>query len=519
MKKHSSGILPFILFLCFYSFPGFSQDTTVINGYQRFYYPSGILSSEGIMKDGKPDGYWKSYFENGKLKSEGSRKDFELDGTWKFYNEEGKRILEIEYGNGKKNGIRTTYLDKEIIRENFRNDVKEGWTRIYYPDNTLKMEIPFVNGMEQGLAKEYSPDGSIITLIEYKRGFVIDRLKINRRDKNNLRQGKWFLFYDNGGIKQEGNYRDDKKDGYFKDYAENGNLISVSKYINDVLQPEAEEIKKLDLVNEYYPDGKLKSSGTYRNGLPEGIRREYNELGVLVQSFIFQSGIRIGEGIIREDGTRDGHWIEFFPDSTLKSEGNYKDGQPTGEWKYYYPNGKLEQTGKFTGTGKYTGTWKWFYESGQTEREESYQNGKKEGMHTEFSEEGNVIEEGEYVNGLEEGPWFTISGDYMEKGNYRDGMKNGKWTTYYFSRRGGVADTLKSFEGNFIEDNPDGKHFYYWDNGKIKDEGFYIMGKKEGDWIKYNSDGTPAIIINYRTGTEVKYDGVRIKPPFEEEEP
>ena len=188
MKKHSSGILPFILFLCFYSFPGFSQDTTVINGYQRFYYPSGILSSEGLMKDGKPDGDWKSYFENGKLKSEGSRKDFELDGTWKFYNEEGKRILEIEYRNGKKNGIRTTYLDKEIIRENFRNDIKEGWTRIYYPDSTLKMEIPFVNGMEQGLAKEYSPDGSVITLIEYKRGFVIDRLKINRRDKNNLRQ-------------------------------------------------------------------------------------------------------------------------------------------------------------------------------------------------------------------------------------------------------------------------------------------------------------------------------------------
>ena len=75
------------------------------------------LSSEGIMKEGKPDGYWKSYYENGNLKSEGNRKNFELDSLWKFYNEEGNLILEINYLKGKKNGIKTTYQKDEFSKK------------------------------------------------------------------------------------------------------------------------------------------------------------------------------------------------------------------------------------------------------------------------------------------------------------------------------------------------------------------------------------------------------------------
>ncbi len=517
MPRKTLIILLFHLFyFSFFIFPAsFSQDSVKINGYQKFFYLNGKISSEGMMINGNPDGYWKSYFENGKLKSEGNRKHFELDSTWKFYNEEGKLILEVEYKNGKKNGLKTTNLDREIVRENYRNDIKEGMTRIYSPDHKLKMEIPFIKGLEQGFAKEYSPDGTIISLIEYKRGFVIDRLTINRKDKNNLKQGRWYTFYDNGFIRQEGMYKDDKKNGYFKEYTENGDLISVSKYVSDVKQEEAEEVTKLDVQNEYYPDGKIKVSATYRYGIPEGIKREYSHDGLIQNSFLYKNGIITGEGIIREDGSRDGHWKEFYEDKSLKSEGDYKDGKQVGEWKYFYPNGKLEQAGKYSNSGKLLGTWKWYYDTGQLLQEEEYTNGVKDGMHTEYDESQKVVEEGEYVNGLEDGPWFVISGDYLERGTYRDGLKNGMWKTYFLFPKEAKTDSILSFSGNFIEDNPDGKHVYYWDNGKIKDEGFYIMSKKEGDWILYNYDGTPFLIITYRNGVETKYDGVKIKPPFE----
>jgi uncharacterized protein len=498
----------------------FSQDSVVVkNGYQKFYYTNGKISSEGTMRNGQPDGYWKSYFENGKIKSEGNRKNYELDSLWKFYNEEGKLILDVNYKSGKKSGIKTTYLDLETIRENFVNDVKEGYTRYYYDDGKLKMEVPFLKGLEQGLAKEYSKQGDIITLIEYKRGFVVDRMKINRRDANNLKQGKWFVFYDNGNVKQEGTYRDDKKDGYFKEFAENGDLISVTKYVNGEKQPDAQEIAKLDVQNEYWPNGKIRNSGTYRNGVAEGVYREYDTTGRIVKSMIYSAGNIAGEGIVKEDGVKDGPWKEYYADGKLKAEGNYKDDKRVGEWKFYYPDGKVEEIGKFSSAGKMTGVWKWYFASGQLLIEEEYVNGLKDGTHTEYDEEGKVVEEGDYVKGEEDGRWFTIAGDYLERGTYRDGLRTGKWVSYYLVKKenNGIDSTLR-YTGSFIDDNPDGKHTFYWENGKIKEEGQYINGKKEGDWILYNSDGTPYIVINYRNGTEVRYDGVRIKPPFEPEE-
>jgi len=470
------------------------------------------------MKQGKPDGYWKSYYENGKIKSEGNRKDLKVDSLWKFYSDTGKLILEVSYTEGKKNGIKTTYLDKQTLKENFRNDIKEGYTRSYSPDGKLVMEIPFSKGMEQGLAKEYSPDGNIITLIEYKRGFVIERLKINRKDRDNRKQGRWVTFYMNGNVHIEGMYKDDKKDGYFKEYADNGDLKTITKYVDDVIQPEAEEVTKLDIENEYYPNGKIKVSGTYRNGIPEGVRREYDTTGKIVSSAIFKKGIRTGEGIVLEDGSKDGHWKEFYEEGTLLSEGNYKEGKPVGEWKYFYPDGKLEETGKYTNTGKLQGTWKWFNQTGKLMQESEFDKGVHEGMFTEYNEEGNIVQEGDYINGLEDGPWLMISGDYKERGTFHDGLKTGTWHGYYLYKKdslSSVMDSLPSYVGNFVDDNPDGKHTYFWNTGKLKEEGTFIMGKKEGDWLICNEDGTPFLIITFKNGIETRYDGIKIKPPFE----
>src|ERR1700757_3435543 len=78
-------------------------------GYNKLYYPSGKLASEGTIRNGKPDGYWKSYYESGKIKSEGNRKDFKLDSLWKFYNQKGLLYLMYTYKSGKKNGFKYTY--------------------------------------------------------------------------------------------------------------------------------------------------------------------------------------------------------------------------------------------------------------------------------------------------------------------------------------------------------------------------------------------------------------------------
>jgi antitoxin component YwqK of YwqJK toxin-antitoxin module len=495
-----------------------AQDTVRSDGFQKFYYQNGVLSSEGTMRSGKPDGYWKAYFENGKLKSEGNRKSFELDRLWRFYNETGSPVLEIFYRNGKKNGVKTTYLDRETVKESFVNDVKEGWTRYYLPDGTLKLEIPFVKGLEQGTGKEYDAGGNIITITEYKRGFITDRMKVNRKDKNGLKQGVWVIFHPNGRIKQEGTYRDDKKNGYFKDYTENGDLIRVTKYVEDIAQPDAAEIAKLQVQNEYYPDGRIKSTTMYRNGIPEGVKREFKPDGTIERSVEYHDGAVIGEGIVLEDGSRDGAWKEFYSDGSLRAEGLYESGKRVGEWKFYHPNGKTEQLGKFTKSGKPDGTWRWYYDNGQLLREEAYYNGLKDGLSEEYDETGTLVEKGEYLEGKEDGFWFTSTGDHCYKGSYRDGLRTGPWEGFYLTPADGKVDSTLSFSGNFIEDLPDGKHTWYWDNGKIREEGTYVMGSREGNWNVYNYDGTLFLVITYAGGIETRYDGVKIKPPFDKNE-
>ncbi|MFA4851990.1 MAG: hypothetical protein WC868_09575 [Bacteroidales bacterium] len=483
----------------------FAQDTTKTDGYVVFKYENGKVSSEGVIKEKKPDGYWKTYYENGKLKSEGNRKFFELDSTWKFYNKEGKLILEIDYKKGKKNGIKSTYFENEIVKENFVNDIKEGYTSYYYPDGKIRLTVNFIKGREQGMAREYSPEGTVITLLEYKNGYLVDKEKVNRYNTDSLKQGKWVSFYPNGKLQSEAYYMAGIKSGYFKEYSQDGNLLSIAKYINGELQKDAPEVAKLDIKIIYYPNGAFKRVGSYKNNIPEGITREYSLDGKIDSAKVYKSGMIVGKGIVDEQGLKQGAWTEYYDTGELKEQGKYVNGLKTGDWKFYYRNGKIEQTGTYLKNEKPDGKWKWYYENTNLLRDEIYSEGVENGLLTEYSDSGTVITKGEYIDGLEQGFWVYQLGDIKMEGSYKDGKRDDIWK-YYFN------NGTPYFTGRYLDDNPDGKHIIYWDNGKIMEEGYYVMGKREGEWYKYYYDGALFLITTYKNGIETKYDGVKIKP-------
>jgi uncharacterized protein len=482
-----------------------AQDRSSHDGFTVFYFENGQVSSEGIMRDGKPDGYWKTYYADGTLKSEGNRKNFELDSTWTFYDELGNITVQIEYENGRKNGIRRIIHENEIIEENFVDDVKQGYTYFYYPDGKLWKEIYFEDGLETGLGKEFAQtDGRVIKLTYYEKGFITDIEIINRRDKAGMKQGKWILYHENGNVQEEGEYKNDLKHGYFKHYSPNGILLSTAKYIDGILQEDVEELAKLDIKREYYPSGQIKTIASFRDDVPQGIRREYSPEGDIVAGFVFNNGVIVGEGITDEEGIRDGLWKEYYLNGQLKSTGMYDAGKRIGDWKFYYSNGQLEQTGSYSKDGKPDGPWTWYYITGELLREESYFNGHRDGYSKEYDPTGYVIAEGEYIEGYEEGIWNYSYGDHSAVGGYLNGMRHGDWKHYY-------KDGRLSFEGSFIEDNPNGRHTWYWSNGNKKTEGNYIMGLEHGEWVKYNPDGSQFISILYENGIEKRFDGVRIK--------
>ncbi len=78
------------------SFLSYAQGD-MADGYKVFKYPNGNISSEGTLKNGKPDGFWKSYFVTGVKKSEGKRRNFMLDSVWVFYMQTGDTLEKIDY--------------------------------------------------------------------------------------------------------------------------------------------------------------------------------------------------------------------------------------------------------------------------------------------------------------------------------------------------------------------------------------------------------------------------------------
>lgn len=483
------------------------NDTSV---FTKIYYPSGKISSEGYIRNNKPDGYWKTYSEKGLLVSEGNRKNFELDGLWKFYNDSSKLFMTINYANGKKNGFKTTYNEIGKIEENFKDDIKEGLTICYYGDSIIKSITNFVNGKENGLSKEFSKEGVIISIVEYKYGFVLNREYINRYNGNAKKHGIWKTFYPNDFVKTEESYKNGLKDGFFKTFDIDGNLVSIKKYIDDELQEDDPEVIKLDIKTDYYETGNIKTVGSYKNDIPEGVRRDYKIDGTIESAKIFRNGNIVGDGIIDEKGYRQGNWKEFYETGELKAEGTYKNNEKIGLWKWYYKNGKLDQIGSYGVGEKPEGKWKWYFENGNILMEESFYLGIPDGEYKEYNDSGIVIVEGQYIEGMEDGLWKYNIGDSRQEGNYKEGMKDGIWK-YYFS------DGKLSYEGKFYQDNPDGRHVSYFDNGRIREEGNYEVGKKQGEWKYYNEEGDLLIIITYNFDKEEKFDNVKIKPELIED--
>ncbi|MFM7729895.1 MAG: toxin-antitoxin system YwqK family antitoxin, partial [Flavobacteriales bacterium] len=166
----------------------FSQD-----GFVQYRYESGIVSSEGTMRQGKPDGYWKTYYPDGSLKTEGNRRNFQLDSIWIFYRSNKTIERMITYVAGIKQGPESTFDEDGNRMEDclLENGLRNGQAKRYYPNGALKQILIYENNKEEGRSTEYDTDGRIITQYVYRNGFVYSEERINRYDAAGKRTGVW----------------------------------------------------------------------------------------------------------------------------------------------------------------------------------------------------------------------------------------------------------------------------------------------------------------------------------------
>ncbi|MBO7647415.1 MAG: hypothetical protein J6S56_04880 [Bacteroidales bacterium] len=480
-----------------------AQDSVVTDGFVTFRYPSGAKSSEGTLVNGQPDGWWRSFDEEGNLLSEGNRKDFLLDSVWTFY-QKGKRYLTLHYKAGKKEGEQVQYGDQDYTVTHWHTDTIMGDVHTYDNAGWLKSLVPYENGKPHGLAKEFDKTGLVVAVTKYYHGVRNRTERINRTDQFGHKQGSWKYFWENGNLRMEGSYLNDKKHGFFKYYDQNGNFLRVEKYTHDQLDEDAKETKILDQRIARHPNGRPSIIATYHNDKPDGIRREFDTAGNVIKGYLFEEGWLRFEGITDLNGLRQGLWKEYYPTGELRSRGKYKNSHPIGEWYFYFPDKTIEIAGAYNSKGQKHGEWVWFYPTGDTMTVCHYEDGDLDGIYVEYDEAGEIVTRGNYVAGYEEGNWYYRNGTSVESGQYDGGKRTGTWTTTYDKDR--IASRIQ-----YNQDVRDGKFTTYWENGNIKTSGKYVNGLQEGAWIQYNEEGIQLLTTLFKEGRELKWNNYTIK--------
>lgn len=146
---------------------------------------------------------------------------------------------------------------------------------------------------------------------------------INYVDKNNHKQGRWFVFEGNTEkILQEGHYTGDLKEGIWTSYYSSGNKKAEITYLSG---------QKKGFAKIYFENGNTAEEGYWDIDKWTGKYTTYYSNGKL--SYLWNYD---------QNGRRHGYQKYFYPNGIIKIEGEWENGKEKGVIKEYYENGTIK---------------------------------------------------------------------------------------------------------------------------------------------------------------------------------
>jgi antitoxin component YwqK of YwqJK toxin-antitoxin module len=226
-----------------------------------------------------------------------------------------------------------------------------------------------------------------------------------RKLTENLRDGPFKEYYDNGNIQMEFVIKNGQFHGPSIYYNEEGGIL-ISEYY--------QYGKRHGLSLEYYSEGhsagnQIMWSTTYEYGILNGPMTWFTDDGKILEQKNFKNGKLNGPYVSYMTG-----WGE-----TIDSQGIYKDGKKDGTWTEYFESGKVQLVENYKDK-KLHGNQTYYYENlNIVSSNTNYKNGKKDGLYRWYSIKGNLVYEGNYVGGLREGVHksYNISTGELETEN------------------------------------------------------------------------------------------------------
>jgi len=199
---------------------------------------------------------------------------------------------------------------------------------------------------------------------------------INQKDARGRKQGFWKKI-EQGSVKYEGNFVDDKPVGEFKYYYPGG-VLKAKTYFTGT--------NDLSRTVTFHRNGKMMARGNYRGNLKDSVWVYFNEEEQMVSAIAMKEGKRHGlsrtyypggqtdEDLYFASDVKHGEWQQYFPDGTLKLKARYVEGKLQGLMQTFHANGKVMISGTYKDSLK-DGIWMYFDENGFAQKKETWAKG------------------------------------------------------------------------------------------------------------------------------------------------
>lgn len=276
--------------------------------------------------------------------------DFENNG--KFSKESGGQTIQRgTIKGGQRDGLFTYYRNgQKYLETTFENNlpVKD----IYYDNGKAYKEVPYINGLREGRVKTFSNEGVLIAIenyvadkyhgeiIHYSENGIIERSAIYEKGERQSEK----QFYENGELKNTFSYRNGEMDGKANFYFDNGQLMMKVVFREDKLQ---------DVLQAFHKDGSKNTAITFKEGNGRVIFYYDEDKPFISLNF--------------SDYKYDGEQQRYNSNGKLLIRENYKNGVVWGEVEIYNYDGELKMQGMVE-NGMKTGNWTELNYKGEIEK-------------------------------------------------------------------------------------------------------------------------------------------------------
>jgi antitoxin component YwqK of YwqJK toxin-antitoxin module len=261
------------------------------------------------------------------------------------------------------------YGDKDINRTDQSGKRQGYWVikgymsndKAYSPDAIVE-EGEYKDNRREGLWKRFWPNGKPKSEVNYVFGKP---------------EGHYKIYYETGQMEEEGDWVDSRNVGEFKRWHPSGNMQQLFMF--------SQNGKRNGVQKYFYENGKLAMEVNIHNGEEHGVCKRYNEDGSLKEEMVFDGG-ELKPGSSKEYSDKPGgEIVEADPyNKSIGKESTAPEGKvnaaavfkPNGYNVMYNKNGQMAQAGVYSNGRLWDGKMYVYNSDGILIRIEVYKGGR-----------------------------------------------------------------------------------------------------------------------------------------------